>query len=177
MSYYTTIYPDWDFRKEFADKQTLENAKYEIIEKSNDVWGEIYGLIFSIPTEHHHGDIERTFWNYVQLQKEDYRLFAIGEMMDCIEYNEKPSISVNKYEYNYDPKDGIRESDITISQVRMKLIGLAMTTPSEITPKGQDPMDYLCELIRDLRQELDYAIIDKEFSELCVKYWDTHEEG
>ena len=177
MSYYTIIYPDWDYKQDFADKQTLEKAKDEIVEKSNNVWGKIYRLIFSIPTEHHHVDIERLFWNYVQLQKENYRLFAIGEMMDCIEYNEKPSIAVNKYEYNYDPKDGIRVSDATISQVRMKLIGLAMTTPSEITPKGQDPMDYLCELIWDLHQELDFAIIDKEFSELCVKYWSTHEEG
>lgn len=178
MSYYTIIYPDWDYKKEFSDKSALEKAKKEIVEKMNDAWGKIYGLAFSSPTEHSHDDIEREFYNYVQLSQEEYRLFAIGSMMESEEhYNEKPSISVNKYEYNYDPKEGIRESDSSILQVRMFLIALAVSSPIEITPKELEPLGYVSDMLDELHKQLECAITEREFSKLCVKYWDTHEEG
>ena len=95
----------------------------------------------------------------------------------------KPSCSVNHFQYNHFPQEGITECNKYITEVKQKLLSYIIAVPKDIVPEKDeegninDPVLYLTKDLNDLKEWLNDNIWDLNFSKLCVEYWDTHTEG
>lgn len=95
----------------------------------------------------------------------------------------RPSLSVNHFEYNSDPEEGVTECEKNIAKIKRRLFSMVVANPKDITPDKddedtrQEPLWYLRSELEDVKEFLDDTIWDLNFSKLCVEFWDTHEEG
>lgn len=184
MSCYTTVYPDWDYKKEFekVDDVVAEIKRIEdLIERC---WRKISDLAFISVSYLDVDDISSRFdalqSEYFELSEKDYHLSAIKEMFDSEDDGLAPCVSVNHYAWSYYPADGVRDNKQKVFDCFSQLRGFAMSKPSEIVPVKDDdgyvndPVDYIYCRLKDIRSFLDESLCDYFFSKLCVEFWDTH---
>lgn len=184
MSCYTTIYPDWDYKKEFEKVDDVIAQSKSIEKEIEHCWLEISDLAFVSTSVSDIDDmqnrIEDLCLKYLDLSKQDYHLFAIQEMFDSEEDGIPPCVSVNHYAWNYSPADGVRDNKKKISDCFAQIRGYALAKPSDIVPLKDDdgyvndPVDYITSRLKDIRSFLDESLCDYFFSKLCVEFWDTH---
>ena len=91
----------------------------------------------------------------------------------------KPSYSVNKFDYGTNPSYGIEETTKHINRIYTELLSMACSKPNDIFPKEYEGsiMNEIVDSMGETREFLDENLFNKEFSELLLKYWDTHKEG
>lgn len=187
MSYYTTIYPKGEFEETNIEKINEEIEKSERLIQSK--WQDIIALCAASPTNIKEAvqEIKIDFSTYIVY----YRLYC----KECFNHQyltstalvENPElekhIEWNHFEHNSDPEKGIKEEQKSIDYVENKLVMLCAASPEKIySNKDADgnpvnPLDWMNEELNNLKEYLDESIYCKVFCELCVKYWDTHEEG
>lgn len=188
MSYYTTIYPDWDYKKEFPTIEDLDARELEVRNAVDSYWKEITALCFLNVT---YDDLDRvrerfkaTYSSFINTSKEHTRLAFVRDMFNSMSWGaDRPCVSINHFEYNNDYEYGIEESEKELERWEQRLYGLVFSTPSSITPgidiEGNEvsPLDFISHELVDIRELIDGTIFNLEFSKLCMKYKDTIELG
>lgn len=85
----------------------------------------------------------------------------------------RPSYSVNHFEYGSYPEEGVSETRKIIGSIYRKLAELASSSVDACDTES----DTISQFVVTLKNELDSELFNRMFSDLCVKYWDTHKEG
>ena len=190
MSWYTIIYPEGEFEE--TNVETLNKQ----IEKSKawlqNSWEYIVAMCAASPSNPKEAvqEFKSDLTSYIEFYKVYCRECFNLQYLQSTQYYEgedketaKKSLDWNRFEHNSDPEGGIKDEQKAINYVREKLIMLCACSPEKIygvrTEEGSfnNPLDWMYEELRNLREYLDESIYCKIFCELCVKYWDTHEEG
>ena len=187
MSWYTTIYPEGEFEE--TDNSVVQDA----IDKSEalleDCWLDIVASCAASPTDpkeavrQFKSDLTKYIEFYKVYCRECFNSQYINSKENLTDENAKPSLDWNHFEHSSDPEDGIKDEQKSINYVKEKLIMLCAASPEKIygnkDAEGNfvNPLDWMSEELRNLKEYLDESIYCKMFCELCVKYWDTHEIG
>ena len=187
MSWYTTVYPEWGFVKEFDDIERVKNELSMLDVEIKKAWNKISDMAWlSIDAAHFwvmREELDKAISEYISLQEKEYFMVVCKEMLEMKADGEKPSISVNHYRWSRCPQGGIDESNKMIDDAISGLRGLCFANIRDIVPLNDadgcptEPIDYVVALLRDYKEQIDDAINDREFSKICVRFWDTHEEG
>jgi len=184
MSCYTTIYPDWDFKKEYASVDDVISKSKWLEKEIEKHWEKINALAFVSATfadvDEISKRVESLLFDYYNLSESDYHLFVLKEMFDSEADGLAPSVSVNRYAWNYSPSDGMRDNHQKINDCFMQIRAFAVSCPKDVVPVKDDdgyvndPIDYISNCMKNIRSLLDVALADYFFSKLCVEFWDTH---
>lgn len=190
MSWYTIIYPEGEF------EETNVEVLNEQIEKSKPLlqncWEDIIAMCAASPSNPKEvvQEFKSDLTIYIELYKAYCRECFNLQYLQSTQYYEdkdketaKKSLNWNHFEHSSDPEQGIKDEEKAINYVREKLIMLCACSPEKIygnkDSEGRlvNPLDWMNEELRNLKEYLNESIYCKVFCELCVKYWDTHEVG
>lgn len=185
MSYYTTIYPKDDFDLTVSDDIIEENCK--LLEGDyNKSWEAIVGMCAaSASTPDNVEKVNAAFHKYFNSFIEDYRDWLHYSMLRIMKHDAEyykedvPRIDYNHYQYNSRPEDGVEEIKDCIQGIKERLLIMANGNPKDLFPV-KDTEETLYKFEDELKENKELIqgyMYDLVFSELCVKYWDTHEEG
>ena len=186
MSYYTTIFPEGEFEQTDITEVEKEIQRSEAI--LQDCWEDIVAMCAASPSDpkeavrQFKSDLTKYIEFYKVYCKECLNKQYLMSEEFCTVEDRRKSIDWNHFEYNYDPERGVEEEQKSIDYVKNKLVMLCAASPEKIFAKQKEdeqsnPLDYLNGELIELKEYLDESIYKKVFCELCVKYWDTHEEG
>lgn len=183
MSWYTTIYPEWGFLKEFDDIERVKAEQKRLEKELKLSWRVISDMAWltcnsMVDFNAMRWELTNAIDEYTNLQEKNYFMYVCEELLESKANGEKPNISVNHYKWSSNPKDGIEENDKIIDDVVIRLRGLCFSNIRDIIPTGEDePISYVVSLLDEYKEQIDRAIYDMEFSKICVRFWDTHTEG
>lgn len=181
MSYYTTLKPNKaDFENHKDETLEFAEARYKrYSDMVEDLWQVLFSLCFYTP--YSFTVVHELSNKFITDYKEAYYQYSrAGCLVDLLTDGE---LSYNKYEYNHDPQDGVTDNKRRVNTLFCEISGLICATPKDVCPDKDDegnvvdPADWLIAKLNGLRELLNDALYDLHFSEVAVKYWETHGEG
>lgn len=193
MSYYTVIYPIDDI-KEIPSKEVCEKNIKEARVKLNDAWENIVALCAINPAESskpiaYFKELFNLYYrDFIRCLQEETMCCFISQAAENKKYSEdkedtRPCIMQNRFSYNSNPHTGIKECSDALEHYKDLLLVYVIANPKNIINDKDEEggtLDVANSLIIELnniRQAIEELYYDLKFSELCVKYWNTHEEG
>ena len=185
MSWYTTIYPEGEFEETDVEVLNKQIEKSELL--LQNYWENIVAMCAASPSNPKEAvqEFKSDLTTYIKFYEVYCRECFNNQYLTSADDDSdiERFIQKNHFEHSSDPKGGIEDEQKAIDYVREKLIMLCAASPEKIygnkDAEGNfvNPLDWMSEELRNLKEYLDESIYCKMFCELCVKYWDTHEEG
>ena len=91
----------------------------------------------------------------------------------------KPFICYNHFEYSNSPERGVEETNKYLEDTKNELLMLCTGDKSNLTDAeySDSLFDNIRNRLSNIKEWIDDCICNNYYSQLCLKYWDTKEEG